>query len=213
MTARKRCELVCVSLLVGLVISACAPSVDRFTMKPRRLCPGGEAVAAWKASGSASLTSTPPLAGTGTVSSEGRRKFVVPESTVFVLTIRRFGKEKFARQEVEVFSEEERVKEIAGETRCAARNLVATATLPEGKWDHALRVDKVSSEEPRFLTVTHDGVTATIERGGESGAFRNSRPSGAWEFSSPLRRGEICGNPSSPPPHLLGVTLHLACEP
>ena len=209
-------KLVISCLFVLLVyFTACAPQILTFSSSPGRICKGQPTMITWDIKGIALLLSHPYLPNTGPVETSGSRKFALNETTLFTIKAIRSNKERYAEQEVKVYTSGDQ-KEIAIETEPDfSGNLVAVEALEPEVWgdiDEIMRIDSITNNSDRQLIVKHDHKEVMLPENSSSDEMKGLKISGIWEIHANLKPAEVMGDPSHAPPDFLTISITLSCN-
>jgi hypothetical protein len=188
-------------LMLALVsaMSGCRPSIDSFSVTPRRICVGDTVNIRFKTSGQPRLT---------VVSRGGDPE----DTTTYTLVSEKRKKLAFARQDV--------IRVRPGRPRdllfmvTAARNdsVQAAKTLSGDAWESSLRLKTLATTMGRPVRIRHaDREAVLVGNGTPSAAFTGLAFAGPWELAAPLLPGESIGG-ASPPPDRFRLTATVACE-
>jgi hypothetical protein len=186
--------------ILGLFPVACSPTINEFTVWPRRICPDDTVHVAFDVSGKANLS---------VVTRSGSSA----DTITYTLVAERNGKTAFARQDVIRWLSPPS-KELVFMTVPLGRDSVqAIDTLSAETWQSGLAIGSMASQLGRAITVIHAGIAVVIPGDGSpSMAFDGTPIYGAWELRAPLLPGEVMGDPAHPPPDRLRLGTTLMCN-
>lgn len=201
-------------LAIVLLLGGCGPAVQRFEVRPRRVCSGQQVVVSWRARWRVRLTRTQPSATWAGLPRRGQRQFVVNESTRFTLRAIRNGKPtgNAGVGDVTVMPGGGPHAFLWTTAPDGERKLVAVGVLKGTKWAPELKVGKVRNDADRPLILVHDGRTVVLGKpGAVSSGLAGTPFAGRWLVHADLKPGERMGDPAHPPPARLRVTLFSRC--
>ena len=198
---------------------ACDASVDRFTASAHSVCPGQPVQIAWRVTGSATVTSKPPLAALpdGPVDEQGHVTVAPTTTTNIELSVtRRLGRPTASTQELAVRGASSAPEPLAvslADPSAGCGDGKVWATVHARRFSRTLAAAAVSSHagDGRTYDVTHAGVTATVSPGVTARQFAGMAILGDWVLTSPLAAGEACGTPTLP--RSLVVDVFTQCVP
>jgi len=189
-------------LMLALVsgMSGCKPSIDSFSVTPRRICLGDTVSIRFKTSGDPRLT---------VVSHGGDPE----DTTTYTLISEKRKKLAFARQDV-IRVRPGRPRDLLFVVTGAGNDSVhAVKTLSGDAWESSLRLKTLATTLRRPVRIRHAGREAVLEgEGTPSAAFSGLVFAGPWELAAALLPGESIGGVSAPPDRFR-LTATVACEP
>lgn len=197
--------------LLLLIAAACAPKITRFDVLPSRVCEGTSSLVTWDISGTPELATNPPIQ---PLTGEPLRYQAI-EDTTFTLTAKRWPhRPAVSETEVRVHQMAAPVRElIAFQMTCEGTSLVGLLPRPATEWDRKIRLETISSDGKREMTVEHEGRSATLSPAEPSTrTFQGAAMAGMWKLTTPLGMNERCGDPAAPPPARLILITHFVCD-
>jgi hypothetical protein len=192
--------------------------VDSFSASSHTICAGQPVQLAWKVTGNATLTATPPLASLagGQVASEGQLTVAPNASTEIWLQARRWlGKPVSSIQTIHVVTEQPKAEPLTvslADASAGCEGGRVWATVHAQRFASAVKVSVVGTHagDSRTYDVQHGGARATLMPGTIAAAFAGQPVVGDWVLSSPLLPGEACG--TSALPRSLVVDVYAQCS-
>jgi hypothetical protein len=208
-----------VAAALSLWLAACSAHVESFSASPHTICAGQPVALAWKVTGTASLTATPPLASLvgGQVAGEGQMMVAPNASTEIMLQARRWlGKPEASVQTINVITQQPKAEPLTvslADPSAGCEGGSVWATVHAQRFASAVKVSIVAAHagDSRTYAVQHGGARATLTPGTTAAAFAGQPIVGDWVLSSPLLPGEACG--TSALPRILVVDVYAQCSP
>ena len=201
-----------------LLATACDASVDQFSSTAHYVCVGQTVQLSWKATGSATVTSTPPVSGLpdGPVPAEGQATIAPVSTTSVELHVTRcLGKSTSSVQQIRVLQAPQTPEPLTvslADPSAGCGNGKFWATVHPQRFSNEVRVATVSARQgdDRAYQISHAGVDGTVSPGAQDTRWAGTPIVGDWLLTSPLRPGEACG-PALP--RNLGIDVFTQCVP
>lgn len=198
--AVQRLRVLAVALIAGLVPVACSPTINEFTVWPRRACPDDTVHIAFDVNGQARLSMV-------------TRSGAAADTITYTLVAERNGKTAFARQDVIRWLSPPSKELVFMTVPLGRDSLKAIDTLSAETWQSGLALGGVTSQTGRSITVIHAGRAVIVPGDGSPSTGFNGAPVyGAWELRAPLLPGEVMGDPAHSPPDRLRLGTTLVCN-
>ncbi len=196
--------------VVGLSLAACpGPHISGFRIEPRESCPGSRARLTWSFAGDGSLSSTPPSpVDQLRLAPSGETAVRPTQSTTYLLTVHRNGREAQARVDLSVTEP----RDIGERTQPEGGALLAIATVPAENVSANARVSSIANSADRAIRVRHAGADVIVPAGSSAPGPDPAVPlSGEWQLRADLLPGERLGDPAHSPPTSLRVRVAYNC--
>jgi hypothetical protein len=200
----------------GMLATGCDASVDQFAPSARYICAGQTVHLSWKVTGTATMTSTPPVAGLpdGPVSAQGEAAIAPQVTTSVQLHVTRFlGNPTSSVQQIDVLQSPQTPEPLTvslADPSAGCGNGKVWATVHAKAFSNSVKVATVGvrPNDQRTYQISHGGIDGTVAPGATSTPWAGSPIVGDWVLTSPLLSGESCG-PTLPAN--LGVDVFTQC--
>lgn len=170
-----------------------------FTIEPNLICQGDKVNLEWNVAGPANtlikLKAAPGfdnLLNELTVRDEGIMELEIGETTTFTLTAESGGSFDGAEKTVEIVPSEGKILTWRTEGECVDGEPTWLVNASTELFSPQLMVEYVSNKTGREITVTHNGVSETIEAMGTTDVFNGQSLIGEWHIKPVLMDGEDC---------------------
>ena len=166
-------------------------------------------IVSWSVDGRATLSSTPPMAGLGSVEACGRKEIPAREGTVTLTASKCFARDVRSDQILEFVKGEQQttLAPDSPDVTCdeARREAVAVVVFEPAEFDPGIRVRALQNAWDREVAVAHRGRSWIVPAGGNVALEPRPGPTpdpgvltgGPWVFRARLRDDERCGTPSA----------------
>ena len=207
------------AIALSLSLSACGAHIESFSASSHYICAGQPVELAWKVTGTATMTATPPLASLagGQVASEGQMTVAPNASTQIELHATRWlGNPTSSIQTINVIPGQPKAEPLAvsladSSAGCGGGRVWATVHAQRFTTNVKVSVVATHAGDSRTYDVQHGGARATLTPGTTAATFAGQPIVGDWVLSSPLLPGEACGTAALP--HSLVVDAYAQCNP